>query len=125
VYEKKGRVQRILHAIKYHSQQDLAEYLGGFYGDTLTEEGCLRDVDTIVPVPLHRKKLKARGFNQSECFAKGLAKGLSKPVDLTSLERIKDTATQTRKKKYQRWENVEGIFNLKNAQQFQVSMFCW
>jgi ComF family protein len=112
LYEKKGRVQKLLHAIKYHSQTSLAEYLGKLYGENLGSDGCLGDVDVIVPVPLHRNKLRSRGFNQSECFAKGLSSSLVKPVDTLSLERTVDTKTQTRKKKYQRWENVEGIFNL-------------
>ena len=56
-----------------------------------------------------------RGFNQSEWFAKGLAKELQKPMDIISFERRQETSTQTKKKKYQRWENVEGIFGLKDA----------
>ena len=110
LYEKRGRVQNLLHAIKYQEQKELGEYLGNLYADELSND--LSDVDVIVPVPLHPKKLRSRGFNQSEWFAKGLAAGLSKPVDCTTLKRLTDTKTQTRKKKYERWENVEGIFGL-------------
>ena len=70
------------------------------------------DIDIIIPVPLHQKKLNKRGFNQSEWFAKGLSIVFGKSIDTGKLFRIKETETQTRKKKYERWENVEGIFEL-------------
>lgn len=119
LYDKKGRVQKLLHAIKYQSQTGLAEHLGKLYAENLHTDSALASVDVIVPVPLHKNKLKARGFNQSEFFARGLSGILAKPVDTSSLIRIKDTATQTRKKKYARWENVEGIFRLNTLHTLQ------
>lgn len=112
LFEKSGRVQKMLHAIKYKGQKDLGEYLGNLYGKELSEH--INNVDVIVPIPLHKNKLKARGYNQSEYFAKGLANGLKIEMDTTSLERTVETSTQTKKKKYERWENTEGVFNLKN-----------
>lgn len=112
VFEKGGRVQRLVHAIKYQEQRELGEFLGKLYAGDLLKQAALADVDVIIPVPLHRKKLKARGFNQSECFARGLSQGLQKRMDAQCMERVTETSTQTRKKKYQRWENVEGIFKL-------------
>jgi ComF family protein len=114
LYEKSGKVQKLLHAIKYQEQKELGEHLGTLYGNDLSKEETFRNIDVILPIPLHKNKLKARGFNQSEWFAQGLSKSLLKELDTTSLERITDTATQTKKKKYQRWENVEGIFKLQN-----------
>jgi ComF family protein len=119
LYEKRSRVQNLLHAIKYHDQKELAEFLGILCAREIGH--AMDDVDVIVPVPLHRRKLKKRGFNQSDWFAKGLSAGLGKPVNSLALERITDTATQTKKKKYQRWENVEGIFRLKNPESMQNS----
>jgi ComF family protein len=112
LYEKSGKTQRLLRAIKYEEQKELAEHLGLLYGKELTKDEGFKEVDLILPIPLHKNKLKLRGFNQSEWFAKGLAKSLDKTLDITSLERSVDTATQTRKRKFQRWENVEGIFKL-------------
>jgi ComF family protein len=111
-YEKKGRIQKLLHAIKYQDQKELGEYLGILYAEQLKHDNALTDIDFIVPVPLHRKKLKLRGYNQSEWFARGLAVGLAKQLDTAVLVRNKETSTQTKKKKYERWENVEGIFSL-------------
>jgi ComF family protein len=119
VYEKCGRIQRLIHAIKYQNQKELAEYIGTMYAEVLLNSKCFEDVNVIVPVPLHQNKLKARGFNQSECFAKGLSKAMFKPLDCISLIRIKETASQTNKKKYERWENVEGIFDLSDLRSLE------
>jgi ComF family protein len=116
LYEKSGKVQRLLHAIKYEEQKELAMHLGKLYADELVKDQKLYDVDVVVPIPLHKNKLKARGFNQSEWFAKGLSEGMNKKMNTSSFKRIVDTKTQTRKKKYQRWENVEGIFEVKEPE---------
>jgi ComF family protein len=113
-YEKSGRVQRLVHSIKYSGGKETAEFLGRLYADDLRASGNAFYVDMVVPIPLHKKKLKARGFNQSEYFAKGLAEGLDRPMETGVLERVKETSTQTRKKKFERWENVEGIFQLRD-----------
>jgi ComF family protein len=112
VYQKCGRVQKLLHAIKYHNQKELGEFVGNLYAQELNKNNTLHDVDFIVPIPLHKNKLRTRGYNQSEWFAKGLSAGLLKPIENNILERVVETSTQTKKRKYQRWENVEGIFKL-------------
>jgi predicted amidophosphoribosyltransferase len=89
--------------------------LGKLYANELLEQACLVDVDAIIALPLHIKKLKARGFNQSEWYAMGLAEGLNKPIETQVLEKLVETQTQTNKKKYARWENVEGVFGVKNT----------
>jgi ComF family protein len=115
LYEKSGKVQKLLHAIKYQEQQELARYLGRLYAEDLQAAKTFAGVDLILPVPLHKNKLKIRGFNQSEEFAKGLAQGLQKDMSTHHLNRVMDTKTQTRKKKYERWENVDGIFQVQEA----------
>ena len=112
VFEKSGKVQKLLHAIKYQNQTSLAEFLGKQYALDLLKFNTLSGVDVIVPIPLHKNKLKARGFNQSEVFAKGLSKELNILMDTKSMIRRVETETQTRKKKFERWENVKGIFEL-------------
>lgn len=114
LYEKSGKIQKLLHAIKYQNQKELAEHIGSIYGEELQKSGAMSDLHVIIPIPLHKNKLKLRGYNQSEWFAKGLSKSLNTPMNTDLLERISDTSTQTKKKKYQRWENVEGIFKLNN-----------
>ncbi len=116
-YEKKARVQNLLHAIKYKGQKELGEFLGNLYANDLVNDSAFSDVDVVVPIPLHEKKLRKRGYNQSEWFAKGIASGLGKPLKSSLLVRTKETSTQTRKKKYERWENVEGIFSVVSPQE--------
>ncbi|MCE3259451.1 MAG: ComF family protein [Bacteroidetes bacterium] len=113
VFEKSGRVQRLLHNIKYQEQKELAMYLGKIYTQELLKDRFSLDYDLIIPIPLHRNKLKTRGFNQSEWFAMGIAEESRVSLATGVMERINETATQTKKRKYQRWENVQGIFRVK------------
>ena len=84
----------------------------------LSTAGFFGDVDVIVPVPLHPRKQKMRGYNQSECIARGISAVTGIPVDTASVARMKHTETQTRKSSYERWENVDGIFCLRRADAF-------
>jgi len=115
LFEKSGRVQKLLHAIKYQNQKELAQFIGKLYAKDLVESEILETIDIIIPIPLHAKKLKLRGYNQSEWFAKGIANELNIKQDATLLKKINATNTQTNKKKFERWENVEGVFELQNA----------
>lgn len=114
LFEKGGRVQNMLHALKYAEQKTLGYHIGSLCAEEYRER--LKDMEVVIPVPLHPKKLKKRGYNQSEFFARGLAVGIEKQVDVDSLQRVVDTTTQTRKSKFQRWENVEGIFKLQDPE---------
>lgn len=116
VFEKSGRVQQLLHAIKYQNQKELAEYIGKLYAKDLMQNEVLKNVDVVLPIPLHAKKLKQRGYNQSEWFAKGIATGLNLKLDSKLLIKVNSTSTQTNKKKFERWENVEGVFELQNSE---------
>jgi ComF family protein len=119
LFEKSGKVQRLLHHIKYENQKELAEFLGISYAQELLKDKPSLIFDFIVPIPLHENKLKNRGFNQSEYFAKGLSCGLQVPINIRGLSRIVESSTQTRKRKFQRWENVEGIFQLTDKEIFR------
>lgn len=112
LFEKSGGVQKILHAIKYKNNNALATTIGELYGSELKENELITSAHFIVPVPLHHKKLKLRGFNQSEEFAKGLSLSMEIPINISVLKRKEFTETQTKKNKYQRWENVEEAFEI-------------
>lgn len=112
LFEKSGKIQHLLHQIKYQDQKELAFFLGKKYAEELIQDKHMLDFDVIIPIPLHKNKLKLRGFNQSEWFAMGLSAQLKIPLDTFSMVRHAETATQTKKKKYERWENVEGIFSI-------------
>ena len=68
----------------------------------------------IIPVPLHIKKLRTRGFNQSEVIAQGICQSMNIEVHEGILVRKIFTSTQTKKSRYSRWENVAGKFEIRN-----------
>lgn len=109
-YKKGNNVQHILHALKYKGQKEIGSFLGEYYGKILALEPRFQSVDCIVPIPLHPKKQQKRGYNQSEWFAKGLSAGTGKPYRTDILTRAQFTETQTRKSRFNRWENVKEVF---------------
>lgn len=109
-YKKGNNVQHILHALKYNGQKELGAFLGEYYGKLLIQEPRFQDVDCILPIPLHPKKQRKRGYNQSEWIAKGLSEGMGKPYRTDILTRAQFTETQTRKSRFNRWENVKEVF---------------
>ena len=72
----------------------------------------MNDIDMIIPVPLHPSKKRIRGFNQSESISIGIGEATSLPVEIQSLIRVMVSSTQTKKSRYERWTNVEGIFKV-------------
>jgi ComF family protein len=111
-FRRAGRVQRLLHELKYRGAEDLGEALGSWYGSDLKSAGYEDQFDVVIPVPLHRRKQRQRGYNQAESFAKGLARELDMDCNSHVLIRQKDSDTQTRRSREERWQNVEGIFRV-------------
>jgi ComF family protein len=105
-----GRVQQLLHQLKYQGQPEVGVALGELYGAELASGGYHTQFDVIVPVPLHRRKLARRGYNQAATFAEGLSSGLALPWSDAALRRTEHTASQTRKNRAQRWQNVATVF---------------
>jgi ComF family protein len=115
-YRKGGKVQHMIHQLKYKGYKEIGSFLGELYGSELSSADVFKETNLIIPIPLHRKKLSKRGFNQSEIFANGLGKSMHAEVDTSSVVRTVATSTQTRKSRYKRWENVNEIFTLKNPE---------
>lgn len=119
IFTKGGKVQHLLHALKYKGHQEVGELLGRWYGAELKEIGFSEKLDLILPVPLHKKKQSARGYNQSDCFAKGLSEGLSVEWSPTVLGKGKITESQTRKTRLERLQNVQDVFFVKKPEAIQ------
>ena len=115
-FQKGGIVQRLLHQLKYNDCPEIGERLGKAYGRDLSATSLAREFDLIVPVPLHRSRLRQRGYNQSAHFAKGLSETLQIPWDESISMRTQATASQTRKNRRERWENVRQGFAIKKAE---------
>lgn len=114
-FSKKGKVQALLHQIKYKHKPLVARWFGRKYGRILEEAQIGKSFDLIVPVPLHTSKLRQRGYNQSDYFAQGLAEALNTPWSKQCLRRTRATPSQTRKSQLERFENVTGAFDVTNA----------
>ena len=118
-FEKKGPVQHIIHAIKYHGNQRLGYQVGQLMARSLLKCGWAADVEALVPMPLNIGKLRQRGFNQADVLARGMADVLNIPVIPVAVIRSKYTQTQTRKSRIERWLNVEDVFELSNPKTLQ------
>jgi ComF family protein len=111
-YNRDSRIRKLIHNLKYRGIQEIGIELGRIYGRILSGSEFLDGIEVIIPVPLHISKKRTRGFNQSELISKGLSEVTGLPVDYSSLQRVTKTATQTRRSRYERWVNVEGIFTV-------------
>ena len=85
----------------------------------IKESIFFKDIDYIIPVPLHPKKEKIRGYNQSRCIAKGIKEVLKTEIETTTLTRTVDTESQTKKTKYSRWENVGEVFRMTDVEKLK------
>ena len=115
-YNKGSRIGNLIHNLKYKGIREIGYELGRIYGLTLKASGFTKDIDLIIPVPLHPTKERIRGFNQSETISMGIAAATLLPVDVKTLARIMASPTQTKRSRYERWTNVEGIFKVTDSQ---------
>lgn len=118
LYFKKGtKVQNLMHNLKYKGQTEVGALLGSLLASKLMESSYYQQIDLIIPVPLHQKKLRLRGYNQSEYIATGLGEQLGIATCFKSLYRKKPTESQTRKARYTRYENMLDVFGINQPQQ--------
>lgn len=113
-FKKGGRTQALIHNLKYKQRSQIGVILGNLYGKELKKSPHFQDVEVIVPVPLHWKKLRKRGYNQSAVFAEGLSESLEIPWIADGLRRNENSVSQTKKSKMSRLENVMSVFEVKN-----------
>lgn len=118
-FNKYGKVQALFHQLKYNGQKEIGFYLGQSVGQSLLRINNFKLPDLIIPVPLHWKKERKRGYNQSVLIAEGLSKVIGIPVNKHCLQRNHNSVTQTHKKRYARWENVEAIFSIQTPLQLK------
>jgi ComF family protein len=109
-FNKGGKVQNMVHEFKYNGMQQIGNLLGDIAGKQLMQNPIFNTVDYIIPVPLHKRRLKTRGYNQSECFADGLAAQLNAVVEIDNLIRTIATKTQTHKSRFARFQNMHEVF---------------
>jgi ComF family protein len=115
-FTKGGKVQNLMHHFKYKGMKQIGDLLGNMAGAQLIENPIFNTADVIIPVPLHKSRLKERGYNQSTLFANGLAQKLNAVIDDNNLQRTVATATQTHKSRFARFENMQEVFAVKHPE---------
>ncbi|HEX9980557.1 MAG TPA: ComF family protein [Flavobacterium sp.] len=111
-FNKKGSVQEMIHKLKYKGQQDIGTAIGYWYADMLKETSVLQNVDAVIPVPLHPRRKRERGYNQVETFGRALSEGLSTRFDDNILMRKIYSSTQTKKNMLQRNQQTGSVFDV-------------
>lgn len=114
-FTKNSLLQQLLHAFKYNGKKEIGFYFGRCMGKSFLESNRFNRVDALVPLPLHPRKEKKRGYNQAAVLCSGIADVMEIPVLKTAILRPQATETQTHKSRLKRWQNMEGKFVLENG----------
>ena len=112
-FHKKGIVQEMIHKLKYKGHEEIGETIGNWYAEDLKLLEHFATIDLIIPVPLHKKKFRERGYNQVTKFGEALSKGLEIPYNDAILVRNVYSKTQTRKNLLGRTAVIENIFDVR------------
>jgi ComF family protein len=115
-FTQQSLIQELLHQLKYKGRTEIGEYFGKRMGEAIHDSNRFRDIDAIIPLPLHKKKLKQRKYNQSAILSHGIASVIERPVLENVIVRISASGSQTLKNRTARWENIEGSFLLEDPQ---------
>ena len=109
-YKKGGNVAHLVHAMKYHSRRMACVDMGKQMAYEFSRHDFFRGIDYILPVPLHKERLRIRGYNQSQLLSLGISRVTGIPLLTDVVERTHNNVTQTRKSGYERWMNAQHLF---------------
>lgn len=116
LYFRKGsKVQNLIHSLKYNGKTEVGLMLGQLLGERLRLGQDYDDIDILIPVPLHPKKFRLRGYNQSSFIAAGISEKINVDISEKTLIRVLRTESQTKKNRYHRYENMQDVFVVENA----------
>lgn len=111
-YARGSKISSLLHDMKYHGARTACIQMGELLASELHPSGFFEGIDCLIPVPLHPRRQRTRGYNQSELLARGISAFTGIPVCTDALHRIHHNPTQTHKHGYERWLNAENLFAL-------------
>lgn len=111
-FEKNGKIQKLLHYLKYKSIKEIGTTLGEMAALELSSTPFFESIDLIIPVPIHKLKKQKRGYNQSNYIAKGISNITELLVDDTNAIKNLNTSSQTKKNRYERYKNVTNTFSI-------------
>ena len=122
-FHKKGIVQQLIHNLKYRGTQEIGEVIGHWYGSLLANHSALQDVDEIIPTPLHKRRLRERGYNQVTTFGQALSQKLEIPYNEKVLFRSHYRSSQTFKNLLDRSMTDNPMFYIKDAEKHSNKHF--
>jgi competence protein ComFC len=111
-FKKDSSIQKVLFNLKYKNDFSIGAFFGKEIGKSLATIEEFKTADALIPVPLHFKKEFIRGYNQSFAISIGISEEIEVPVKSNYAKRVEHTSTQTRKSRFQRWDNVNSIFSI-------------
>ena len=118
-FRKRGITRNLIHELKYKGNQEIGSFLGNWFGYLLQQSGAFGDIDLIIPVPLHPKKQKIRGYNQLTTFGQALGKQLGTIYSENFLTRVSKSKTQTFKTRLERFSNANTKFEIQNMEELE------
>lgn len=113
-FTKQSILQSLIFQLKYKQQANIGIALGKLMGQKLANSKLYENVDVLIPLPLHPKKLHKRGYNQAQLLCEGIQSVWDKPIINNAIFRRYNTKTQTKKSRIDRWKNMEDVFLIKN-----------
>lgn len=113
-FETGGTAQKLIHHLKYRGQQQVGDWLGRWYGSVLKPVKALEAIDWVLPVPLHVRKMRRRGYNQCDRFGRRIAEHLGARYSDRLLVRCRSGQTQTTRDRWRRFERINGAFRVAN-----------
>lgn len=111
-FHKRGNNQQLIHSLKYRNKPDLGVLLGKWFIHTIPHSSLIYTVDMIIGVPIHKKRLQQRGYNQINTFGKTIANTLNIPYSDTILKKGYNSSSQTSKSRFERWQDIRTLFSL-------------
>lgn len=111
-FHQGGRIQNIMHHLKYKGVKEIGITLGEMAALEIGNTDFFQEIDLILPIPIHKQKRKKRGYNQSKYIAIGIKNISSIPVNDWAFRKSKNTQSQTRKNRIERWVNVDSSFEI-------------
>jgi len=111
-FTKSGVFQHVVHALKYEGRHTVAKMLGTLAGKMMIESHCFKQPDLIIPIPVHNKRRRIRGYNQSEVFGGTISKSIGIPQRVDVLMKPKNIESQTKANRIERIQNVYNSFHL-------------
>lgn len=118
-YPENGVARNLIHHLKYKGQERIGQWLGGWYGPILKREARLNGVSVVLPVPLHPRKKRKRGYNQVSAFGQAIAANLGVAYSENHVYKRENTPTQTTKNRWKRWKGADGAFGVRHPEDLE------